>query len=315
MQALLELDCIPAGMELFSASDADQWSLIKEVIDDCDYYIVIIGGRYGSTTAEGISFTEKEFDYALSSNKPILAFLHKDPDQIPSGKTEINPDAREKLLAFRRKAETDRICKYWLSPEDLGAKVSRSLIKTIKHQPAEGWIRGRFAATTELLSQVNELRETNEKLKSNLASIGETSPPGIDQYAGGADEVELHGTKEVGPDKVTEDWSITLSWDEVFALLGPTMYEECAEKTMQAHLSNIFLAKQKEDSSVEIKGLQLSDESFQTIKIQLLALGLIMIGDIHDITGSGNANWVLTSFGQGYVMKLKAIRKNEIELR
>ena len=46
MQALLELDCIPAGMELFPASSEDQWSLIKRVIDDCDYYILIIGGRY-----------------------------------------------------------------------------------------------------------------------------------------------------------------------------------------------------------------------------------------------------------------------------
>lgn len=37
MQALLELDCIPAGMELFPAADDDQWTLIKRVIEDCDY--------------------------------------------------------------------------------------------------------------------------------------------------------------------------------------------------------------------------------------------------------------------------------------
>lgn len=34
MQALLELDCIPAGMELFPAANEDQWTLIKKVIDD-----------------------------------------------------------------------------------------------------------------------------------------------------------------------------------------------------------------------------------------------------------------------------------------
>lgn len=31
-QALLESDCIPAGMELFHAADKDQWTLIKNVI-------------------------------------------------------------------------------------------------------------------------------------------------------------------------------------------------------------------------------------------------------------------------------------------
>ena len=45
MQALLELDCMPAGMELFPASNDDQWTLIKRVIDACDYYLLIIGGR------------------------------------------------------------------------------------------------------------------------------------------------------------------------------------------------------------------------------------------------------------------------------
>ena len=60
MQALLFLDCIPAGMELFPASDDDQWTLIKSVIDDSDYYLVIIAGRYGSVDVAGVGYTEKE---------------------------------------------------------------------------------------------------------------------------------------------------------------------------------------------------------------------------------------------------------------
>jgi hypothetical protein len=79
MQALLELDCIPSGMELFPAATDDQWTLIKRVIDDCDYYIVIVGGRYGSLAPDGISYTELEYRYALERKKPIIAFLHKDP--------------------------------------------------------------------------------------------------------------------------------------------------------------------------------------------------------------------------------------------
>jgi hypothetical protein len=34
-------------MELFPAADEDQWSLIIGVIDECDYYLLILGGRYG----------------------------------------------------------------------------------------------------------------------------------------------------------------------------------------------------------------------------------------------------------------------------
>jgi hypothetical protein len=34
MQALLELDCIPSGMELFPAAAETQWSLIQRVIGE-----------------------------------------------------------------------------------------------------------------------------------------------------------------------------------------------------------------------------------------------------------------------------------------
>jgi len=79
MQALLELNCIPAGMELFPAADDDQWTLIKRVIDDSDYYLVIIAGRYGSTGPEGVSYTEMEYRYALKKGIPIIGFIHGDP--------------------------------------------------------------------------------------------------------------------------------------------------------------------------------------------------------------------------------------------
>lgn len=75
MQALLELDCMPAGMELFPAANEDQWSLIKKVIDDSDYYILIVAGRYGSVNEDkGISYTQMEYEYALETGKPVIAF-------------------------------------------------------------------------------------------------------------------------------------------------------------------------------------------------------------------------------------------------
>ena len=96
VQALLSLDHFPAGMELFPASDDDQWALIKGVIDDSDYYIIIIAARYGSVSEEGVSYTEKEFDYAVSIGKPVLAFLHEHPEEIPAKNTDQNDAARER---------------------------------------------------------------------------------------------------------------------------------------------------------------------------------------------------------------------------
>lgn len=92
-------------MELFPASNEDQWSLIKRVIDDSDYYIVIVAGRYGSTNIDGVGYTEMEYRYALETEKPIIAFLHKNPDDIKSGFTEKSKEGKEKLEDFRNLAK------------------------------------------------------------------------------------------------------------------------------------------------------------------------------------------------------------------
>ena len=76
---------IPAGMELFPATSLQQLEFIKRVIDRCDYYIVIVGARYGSLDGEK-SFTEREYEYAVSKKIPVLAFIHKNPGKIAAEK-------------------------------------------------------------------------------------------------------------------------------------------------------------------------------------------------------------------------------------
>lgn len=135
-QTLMEMDCIPAGMELFPAADEEQWEFIKRVIDDCDYYLLIIGGRYGSVTADGISYTEKEYDYAISVGLKVLAFVHERPDDIPVGKSDIALELRAKLEAFRSKVSTNRLVKFWKAAAELPGMVALSLSKTMKLYPA-----------------------------------------------------------------------------------------------------------------------------------------------------------------------------------
>ena len=76
MKTILSMYHIPIGMELFSAGDDDQWGIIKDTIEDSDYYILILGHLYGSETKEGISYTEKKYDYAMDEEIPILTFIY-----------------------------------------------------------------------------------------------------------------------------------------------------------------------------------------------------------------------------------------------
>src|ERR1051325_1908911 len=181
IQALLELDCIPSGMELFPAADEDQWTLIKKVIDDCDYYIVIIGGRYGSIAASGTRYTQMEYEYALSKGKPILRFINRNPDSIPVSKADRSAHSRAKLEKFRQELK-QKMCSYWESPDELGSKVKSSLIKLIKDKPAVGWIRGSESkqisrhedkiepGILEYLTEIRELLLSTQRVGSDASS-------------------------------------------------------------------------------------------------------------------------------------------------
>ena len=168
IRTLVEIDCIPAGMELFPAADEEQFEFIKTVIDDCDYYVVIVGGRYGSVSKEGISYTEMEYDYAKERGLQVLAFLHEDPKQIPAGKSELNPEVRQKLEGFRNKLTGNRLVSFWKDINELDRQVMKSVSKAIKMFPGIGWIRGSSVDTTALLQQINDIRTENEYLRRKL---------------------------------------------------------------------------------------------------------------------------------------------------
>ena len=103
LKSVLDMGHIPSGMEIFPAVDIEQFEYIKKIIDECDYYVLIVGARYGSVDQAGVSYTEKEYRYAVSQKKTVLAFIHNDLGSIPTNKTDGDQLLQEKLASFRKK--------------------------------------------------------------------------------------------------------------------------------------------------------------------------------------------------------------------
>ncbi|GHV08895.1 hypothetical protein FACS1894217_12100 [Clostridia bacterium] len=155
-EVLLNNNCIPVGMELFSASHRSPWEVIQKCIDECDFYILIIAGKYGTIDDETkISYTQREFDYALTIGKDILLFLHEDITQLKDAKTESTAIARKRLNSFRKKAESGRTRVTYSSPDDLGIKVTFA---------ANEWIKGKIQNDT--IENYGWIRAANEVIPS-----------------------------------------------------------------------------------------------------------------------------------------------------
>ena len=290
MQALLELDCIPAGMELFPAANEDQWSLIKRVIDDSDYYILIIGGRYGSTNEEGKSYTQMEYEYAIRTKKPTIAFLHKNPSMIPSGKCEQDPEKKKKLDDFKALAQK-KLVKYWENADNLGSAVSRSMVNLIKNNPAEGWVRASSVIDEKSIIEISRLQKENEELKEQLRQIATEAPEGAEKFSQGDDEVKIDFSFEGTTTSNDLDFSFKNALSHFIALRFDWKTVDDFKKL------------------TSVRMFRIASEAFDLIKVQFRALGLITLGTNKRNIADKNTYWKLTPYGDTVMNQLLAIKK------
>jgi len=299
IQTLMEMDCIPAGMELFPAIDEQQWEFIKKIIDDCDYYLLIIAGRYGTTTTDGKSYTEMEFDYAIEKGKRAVVLVHSDLASLPVSKSEPDPVAREKLESFIKRATNGRLMKTWSNADDLAGKVSVSLQKTIKTYPAIGWVRADKVSNNEALSDLMELRNENSILKSKIDELESKSDL---VYSGEIAELnssfEIHYTISPTNDYYDEETahSTYTTWENLYHFLSPYIYKNLST----SDIFNKLTAKIDKDNNVPHDFYTSIDESdLITIELQFTALGLI---------DTSKGRWRLTPKGIEKMMQVRVVK-------
>ncbi|HEY2423813.1 MAG TPA: DUF4062 domain-containing protein [Chthoniobacterales bacterium] len=261
-KALLKLHCLPIGMELFGSADEETWDFIKRQIAECDYYVVVIADRYGSTAADGLSYTEKEYDYAREIEKPVLAFLHGDRGNIARDNVEMDQVKRQKLDAFIQKVARSPVS-YFTSPHSLATEVTVSFVNFRDRRPAVGFIRADQAPD---IKHYNELVAENTRLRADLSRISEepkirvfsdpqqgclvspidvrTGSAGIARSKATSIRVGVQATTTVGPRNVTAyltklERKLETGWEEsvdkdIIQLIWAGM------NTLQTEISHLF---------------------------------------------------------------------------
>lgn len=293
LKILLSIDCIPSGMEFFPASDDEQFEFIKRIIDDCDYYLLIVAGRYGSVAADGISYTQKEYEYAISKGIPVVAFLRNNIDKLPVCDTDSNDDKRNKLNEFRSQVAQGRMICFWDTEDELASQVAVSLPQAFKLHPAAGWVRGGTGASEEILLQlleanrrIAELEAQNHDLQSRESSLSDRS-----SVAAGLSldkEVEVRSSFELqypgSPDWETEWGTHKIILRDLFDEIAPSVISPIMESEVRSIINERII-----DTESNL-GEKLLDHDFDTIKLHFLAMGLISISDEGD--------WSLTPKGR-----------------
>lgn len=179
VQAILDAGHIPAGMELFKAGNDSQLKTIYKWIDQSDVYMLILGGRYGSIEEKsGKSYTQLEYEYALSKAIPVFAVVLSDEFLTSkinllglSNVTETNaPDKYKdfKSLVMSKVIRPVDDCK------DIKIAIHTTLNEFISEYDLTGWIRLTSENdSTQLLKENNCLIKENNSLTKEIQRLKE----------------------------------------------------------------------------------------------------------------------------------------------
>lgn len=291
LESILKLRHIPVGMEQFVATNEEQFGYIKRLIDETDYYVLIIGNRYGTLGEDGISYTEKEFDYAVSKNIPMLAFVHSDPNSFSFEKSEKTEIARKKLEKFRDKVEHNRLVSLfsWNGPDSLSKEVVVALVNAFNDFPRPGWERVTSYDNSELLNQINDLRMENTMLKeeNERLQFSNIVNEKIDAFPWD-NTIKLVGRSKEKKYKNIEI-PFNISWRQILSIWGTYLIEETEITYVKFKLQRAFFGDIRSD-------FEISDANYQYVLMEFIKIGAIKIAKKELILTEEGKKFLFNSF-------------------
>lgn len=313
---LLKSSLYPLGMDIKRQNDNASWGEVQEAIKEADYYAILLGGHYGELSPIGLSHAHREFVYAVTKNKPILAIIHEKPHLLPDEFKETSREGRVRFLDFRRLVEEKSTACYWLRHSDLSVMLPKIVPRWMSRYPAQHKEANNSQGATEsnstLLQEIERLRLRVKELESELKTGSKYVQVPIEWLAKGNDKVRLGFQCHVyvGGDCKLSSLPIELTWNELMASLGPHMNQPISEANMAQILADavvkdaLTLAQKKEPNAHAVRNVALHAESVQRVKFQLRALGFIEGRERENGNKGKGPYWQLTQQGDQRTMEL-----------
>jgi hypothetical protein len=135
-----------------------------------------LGGRYGSVhPTMALSYTELEYDYAVSKDIPVFAVVISDSaldEKVKSlGKSVLETDHPQELKLFRAKV-LSRMSSFFKDNKDIKLAVHETLSDFLSRHDFKGWVSGtELAESSALIEELSQLRKRYASLEMELTDL------------------------------------------------------------------------------------------------------------------------------------------------
>lgn len=271
-QALMGIGCFSWGLEQRTPLST---TLARRQIDECDYVVVLLGGKYGEQSVTGESYMHLEYKYALTRQKPIIVFMMDNPDSLDFVFKESRPELKQRFHEFSEELKQNTHFTYHTA-RDLDMLVRIQMPKFIEKHPQTGWIQA-----TQLSALIERIRTLENELKNVKTEPKPLEPkeynfdhlPKVALY----NEVDVDYTIQAyqGGNFKNVDLTRTFTWLQVIELYAPTFREPTPEedftKIMNDYLNQVSLSEvqQMNDKVHAVARAQANSKTLLMIKEQL----------------------------------------------
>ena len=171
-----------------------------------------------------------------------------------------------------------RSVKQWLTADELKGHVLSSLVSAFTTHPRTGWVRADQVADIELLREVNDLRKQVEAYR-RAERRQVSAPEGSEEFAGGGDKYTARGWveyRDVYSDKQRADWSVDLTWDQLFLYVGPKFETPIQGDAAMSYMGVLYSLSGSKIDGTKVSSRGLYSNVAHQIMYQFQALGFIV---------------------------------------
>lgn len=278
-------------------------TLARRQIDECDYLILLLGSQYGEQSISGVSYLSLEYEYALSQAKPIIVFMHEQPENREIDLQETHPQLKDKFLAFRKKLlhEAEHIF-YFKTPRELELAVRLNIPLMIEQYGGQGWVPVHQAHQLEdeiklLKSKISQLEQ---RLTEPSTQLNEVAPQDIFAF-----EYQIQAFQDGNFKELKRQRQMT--WSQLLSVLAKRFETAVPEENFAACLNEYLNQAGLEDARQELPRAhavacaQINHKALFRIKNQMQSQGWIVPTQTEQSYGL----WKLTTKAQKILLSYK----------
>ncbi|MDP9804076.1 DUF4062 domain-containing protein [Acinetobacter calcoaceticus] len=278
-------------------------TLARRQIDECDYVILLLGSQYGEQAISGVSYLSLEYEYALSQAKPIIVFMHEQPENREIDLQETHPQLKDKFLAFRKKLlhEAEHIF-YFKTPRELELAVRLNIPLMVEQYGGQGWVPTHQAHHLEdeiklLKSKISQLEQ---RVTEPSTQLNEVAPQDIFAF-----EYQIRAFQDGNFKELKRQRQMT--WSQLLSVLAKCFETAMPEENFAACLNEYLNQAGLEDARQELPRAhavacaQINHKALFRIKNQMQSQGWIVPTQTEQSYGL----WKLTTKAQKILLSYK----------